>query len=242
MSCSGLRVPTDSTCGLSSIVNSSEPRRWASGRCDLLFWVVPAFFWVVPTCWSLTPVSRLFNEFNQSLTRGRVGDAVGWFCPDSLFGRIVPLELVRFSREAMPTVLSSHPPSGGFGDKLCCGCQAPPGRPHRVRQRGLLYCQTAGRLRRGEKRLQLQVVVTRAWCGPRGLHSGWKARMTGWGSRWGPQKLRLVPLMKFSCCCLPSMRLPFLGGEGEQWGLLLPTCGYQRGASWWVSDVRLSGS
>jgi hypothetical protein len=58
-----------------------------------------------------------------------------------------------------------------------------------------------------------------------GLHSGWKARMTGWASRWGPQKLRPVPLMKFSCCCLPSMRLPFLGGEGEQWGLLLPTCG-----------------
>jgi len=58
------------------------------------FSVVPAFFWVVPTCGSLIPVSRLFNEFNQSLTRGRVGDAVGWFCPDSRFGRIVPLELV----------------------------------------------------------------------------------------------------------------------------------------------------
>jgi len=39
-------------------------------------------------------VSRLFNEFNQSLARGRVGDAVGWFCPDSRFGRSVPLELV----------------------------------------------------------------------------------------------------------------------------------------------------
>jgi len=124
----------------------------------------------------------------------------------------------------MPTVLSSHSPVRGFGDKVCCGCQAPPGRPHRVRQRGL------------------QVVVTRAWCGPRGLHSGWKARMTGWGSRRGPEKLRLVPLMKFSCCCLPSMRLPS-GGARESNGACCYLPADIKGVrSWWVSDVRLSGS
>jgi hypothetical protein len=176
MSCSGLRVPTNSTCGLSSIVNSSEPCRWASGRCDLLFWVVPAFFWVVPTCWSLTPVSRLFNEFNQSLTRGRVGDAVGWFCPDSLFGCIVPLELVRFSREAMPTVLSSHPPSKGFWGQAMLWVSssagsAPshsPARPTVLSNRGEKRLQFTALSSRGEKRLQLQVIVTRACCGPRG--------------------------------------------------------------------------
>jgi hypothetical protein len=233
MSCSGLRVPTNSTCGLSSIVNSSEPCRWASGRCDLLFWVVPAFFWVVPTCWSLTPVSRLFNEFNQSLTRGRVGDAVGWFCPDSLFGRIVPLELVRFSREAMPTVLSSHPPSQGvLGTSYAVGVKLRRVGP--IAFASAAYCIVKPR---GEAFAVYCIVKPRgeafAVAGHRdagvlwaeGLHSGWKARMTGWASRWGPQKLRPVPLMKFSCCCLPSMRLPFLGGEGEQWGLLLPTCG-----------------
>jgi hypothetical protein len=183
------------------------------------------FFWVVPTCGSLIPVSRLFNEFNQSLTRGRVGDAVGWFCPDSRFGRIVPLELVTIIAGGdAHCVVKPFPRQGVFGDKVCCGCQAPPGRPHRVRQRGL------------------QVVVTRAWCGPRGLHSGWKARMTGWGSRRGPEKLRLVPLMKFSCCCLPSMRLPSWGARESNGACCYLPADTKGVRSWWVSDVRLSGS
>lgn len=96
----------------------------------------------------------------------------------------------------------------GFGDMLCCGCQAPPGRPHRVRQRGL------------------QVVVTRAWCGA----EGFTFRLESEDDWVGIAPLRLVPLMKFSCCCLPSMRLPS-GGRGRAMGpAAVPTCGYQRGA------------
>lgn len=88
-------------------------------------------------------------------------------------GRIVSLELVMAVREAAPSVLSSRGPplTGGVaGRSVRCGCQAPQGRPHDVRQRRLLYCQAGppftGRI--GEKCLQLQVVVTRPWCGPGG--------------------------------------------------------------------------
>lgn len=43
-----------------------------------------------------------------------------------------------------------------------------------------------------------------------GLHSGWNARMIGWGSCRGRQTLRSVPLMKFF---LFAIHAPLLGGS-----------------------------
>jgi len=108
-------------------------------------------------------------------------------------GRIVSLELVITLREAAPSVLSSHPPpscTGGVGRSVRCGRQAPPGRPHHVRQRCLLYCQAAPFRGRGEKCLQLQVSVTRPWCGPGGYI---QVGMRGCESSGDPRAVRSVP-------------------------------------------------
>ena len=119
-------------------------------------------------------------------------------------------------REATPTVLSNHPPSctGGVGRSVRCGCQAPPGRPHHVRQRAYCIVKPPPVLYRGggEKCLQLQVFVTRPWCGPRGyIQVGMRGR-SGRGSRRGPQKLRSVPLHRFSLLCLFAIQAPSQGG------------------------------
>jgi hypothetical protein len=68
--------------------------------------------------------------------------------------------------------------------------------------------------------LQLRAFVTRAWCGPGGLHSGRKARTSGWGSRRGLEKPRVgSPLMdsSFSVGFAIQAPAPF-PGVGEHGG------------------------
>jgi hypothetical protein len=164
-------------------------------------WVLPAFFWVVPTCGSLMPVSRLFNEFNQSLTRGRVGDAV-WLVLSrfAFWTHCATRASYDYRGRRCPQCCQAIPRQGVLGTSYAVGVK--------LRRVGLItFASAAPTVSSVAGRRDAGVV----WAG--GLHSGWKARMTGWGSRRGPQKLRLVPLMKFSCC-LPSMRLPS-GGRGR---------------------------
>jgi len=117
-------------------------------------------------------------------------------------GRIVSLELVITLREATPSVLSSHPPSctGGVGRSVRCGRQAPPGRPHHVRQRCLLYSQ-----------LQVLRDATVVWAG--GLHSGWNARMR---VEWGSARREVGPPIHAPLLfgkLLFAIQAPSLGGE-----------------------------
>jgi len=129
-------------------------------------------------------------------------------------GRIVSLELVITLREAAPSVLSSHPPpscTGGVGRSVRCGRQAPPGRPHHVRQRCLLYCQAAPFRGRGEKCLQLQVSVTRPWCGPGGYI---QVGMRGCESSGDPRAVRSVPpFLRTPVWKLFAIQAPSFGGE-----------------------------
>ena len=145
-------------------------------------------------------------------------------------GRIVSLELVITLREATPTVLSNHPPSctGGVGRSVRCGCQAPPGRPHHVRQRAYCIVKLPSVLYRGggEKCLQLQVFATRPWCGPRGyIQVGMRGCDCGEGIRAprGRSPLSMHSLLFWKFCSLS--RLPLPGGRMHvAWGLLLCFC------------------
>ena len=132
-------------------------------------------------------------------------------------GRIVSLELVITLREATPSVLSSHPPSctGGVGRSVRCGRQAPPGRPHHVRQRCLLYCQAALRLVQGGWGEVFAVAgfrdATVVWAG--GLHSGWNARMR---VEWGSARREVGPPIHAPLLfgkLLFAIQAPSLGGE-----------------------------
>lgn len=147
------------------------------------------------------------TKFNQSLTR-RDGGGRSWLvlCRFAV-GRIAPLELVN-SVAGGDVHFVVPPPAPAGGGSVRCGRQAPPGRPHRVRQRGLLYCRTAaqpwGEAFAVAGRRDAAVV----WA--EGLHSGWNARMIGRGSCRGRQTLRSVPLMKFF---LFAIHAPLLGGS-----------------------------
>jgi len=133
-------------------------------------------------------------------------------------GRIVSLELVIALREATPSVLSSHPPSctGGVGRSVRCGRQAPPGRPHHVRQRCLLYCQAALRLVQGgagRSVCSCRFCVTRPWCGPGGYI---QVGMRGCESSGDPRAVRSVPpfmLRSYLENFYFAIQAPSLGGE-----------------------------
>lgn len=174
-------------------------------------------------------------------------------------GRIVSLELVITLREAAPSVLSSHPPSctGGVGRSVRCGRQAPPGRPHDVRQRCLLYCQAAPFRGRGEKCLQLQVSVTRPWCGPGGYI---QVGMRGCESSGDPRAVRSVPpFLRTPVWKLFAIQAPSFGGEiairlgGRRanhhpsllqwWDVVCCVCCVPRtGAWWWGAEPAHLGS
>lgn len=149
----------------------------------------------------------LFNECDQSLTR-RDGGGRSWLvlCRFAV-GRIVPLELVN-SVAGGDVHFVVPPPAPAGGGSVRCERQAPPGRPHRVRQRGLLYCRTAAQPRGEAFAVAGRRDAAVVWA--EGLHSGWNARMIGWGSCRGRQTLRSVPLMKFF---LFAIHAPPLGGE-----------------------------
>ena len=150
MSCSGLRVPTDSTCGLSSIVNSLLSHAGGPLGDATCFLGSPCFFLGSPDVW-VADLSVPLSQRVLSVPHPREGGGCSWLVL-SRFAfwthRATRASMIFAGGDAHCVVKPS--PVRGFGDEVCCGCQAPPGRPHRVRHRGL------------------QVVVTRAWCGPRG--------------------------------------------------------------------------
>lgn len=80
-------------------------------------------------------------------------------------GRIVPLELV--NSVAGGDVHSVVPPlRQREGEVFAVGVKLRQVGP--IAFASAAYCIVEPRRSRGEKRLQLQVVVTRPWCGPRG--------------------------------------------------------------------------
>lgn len=182
-------------------------------------------------------MSRSLNEFDQSLTVA--GGGCSWLvlCRFAV-GRIVSLELVIALREATPSVLSSHPPSctGGVGRSVRCGRQAPPGRPHPVRQRAYCIVKLPSVLYRGggEKCLQLQAFVTRPWCGPGGyIQVGMRGCDCGEGVRAprGRSPLSMHSLLFGNSVCYPGS--PFRGGGmhvacGDSACLNSTCCGWHR--------------
>jgi hypothetical protein len=80
----------------------------------------------------------------------------GWFCPDSRFGRIVPLELVMIIAGGdAHSVVKPSPVRGFWGQAMLWVSSSAVSASSRSPARPLLY-------------RQWRVVVTRAWCGPGG--------------------------------------------------------------------------
>ena len=114
--------------------------------------------------------------------------------------------------------------AGGVGRSVRRGCQAPPGRPHHVRQRA--HCivkpppSRLGQGWGGEKRLQLRVFVTRPWCGPGGYIQVGKRGVDEWAGI-----VAAVPAHSWILLhifgVVPSRPLPSGGGEHSR-GLALP--------------------
>ena len=148
------------------LLNSSEPRRRASGRRDLL----PDF--VVPDenilCGLLTPASRVSTSlYDQSLAVASAGDAVGWSCADSRLAASRDPKPVMRVREATPAVLSSRRPppfpwrergGGGRGEVFAAGVKLRRVGPAATASVGGPYYCCGGGIH----------FATRARCGPRG--------------------------------------------------------------------------